>query len=73
MCFFIADAETLDTAFLFLVYSTTEYWSLVCSRSAWFIYSVLNEGLRVVTDAPVPLQRTTYECFQTSSHLSFDN
>ena len=61
--FFIADTETSDTAFLFLVYSTTEYWSLICSRSTWFIYNVLNEALRVVTDASVPIQRTTYEFF----------
>ena len=59
MCFFIADAETSDTALLFLVYSTAKYWSLICSRSAWFIYSVLNEALGVVTDASVSLQWNT--------------
>ena len=44
-----AGAQTLDTALLFLVYSTAEYWSLVCSRSTWFIFSVLNDALHVVT------------------------
>ena len=34
---------------------------------------VLNEALRVVTDAPIPLKRTTYDFFQTSRHLTFDN
>ena len=52
-------AKTSDTTFLCLVYSTADYWSLVCSRSTCFIYSVLNEALRVITDASVPLQRTT--------------
>ena len=34
-------------------YSTAEYWSRICCRSrpTWFIYSVLNDALRVVTDA----------------------
>ena len=54
-----AGDKTSDTALLFLVYSTAEYWSLVYSRSTWFIYSVLNKTLRVITDASVPLQRTT--------------
>ena len=31
-----AGAKTSDTAFLFFVYSTAEYWSLICSRSTWF-------------------------------------
>ena len=71
--FFIADAEISDTALLFSVYSTTKYWSLICSCSTCFIYNVLNEALRIVTDASISLQQTTYEFFQTSSHLSFDN
>ena len=44
-----ADAKISNTALLFLVYSTAEYWSLVYSRSTWFIFSVLNEALGVVT------------------------
>ena len=45
-----AGAKTSDTALLFLVYSTAEYWSLVCSRSTCFKYSVLNDALLVVTE-----------------------
>ena len=45
-----AGAKTSDTVLLFLVYSTAEYWSLVCSRRAWFIFNVLNDALRVVTE-----------------------
>ena len=46
-----AGAKTSDTALLFLVYSTAEFWNLVCFRSTrtWFIYSFLNDVLRVVT------------------------
>ena len=65
--------KTLDTALLIFGYSTAEYWSRICCRSTWFIYSVLNEVLRVVTDASIPLKRTTYDFFQTSSHLTFEN
>ena len=43
-------AKTSDTTLLFLVYSTAEYWSLVCSSSTCFIYNVLNDALRVVTE-----------------------
>ena len=66
-----AGAKTSDTTLLFLVYSTAEYWSLVCSRSTCFIHCVLNDALRVVTECLDISQRTTYQFFQTSSHLSF--
>ena len=38
---------------LIFSYSTAEYWSRICCRSTWFIYTsmVLNDALRVVTDA----------------------
>ena len=45
-----AGDKTSDTALLFLVYSTAEYWSLVCSRSTWLTFSVLNDALRVVIE-----------------------
>ena len=56
-----ADAKTSDTVLLFLVYSIAEYWSLVCSRSTWFIFSVLNDALRVVTKCfrPSPTNHLT--------------
>ena len=56
-------AITSDSAFLFIVYSTAEYWNLICSGSArtWFLYSVLNEALRVVTEclSPSPTDHLT--------------
>ena len=46
---------------LIFSYSIAEYWKRFCGRSTWFIrlYSVLNDALRVVTDASIPLKRTT--------------
>ena len=60
---------------LIFSYSKAEYWSRICCRSTWFIYTsmVLNDALRVVTDASISLKRTIYDLFQTSSHQTFDN
>ena len=49
-----AGSKTSDTALLFLVYLTADYWSLVCSRSTWFIFSAWNDVLRVVTGCLLP-------------------
>ena len=56
-----ANAKTSNTAFLFLVYLTSEYWSLVYFRSTWFIFSVLNEALGIVTGClrPSPTDHLT--------------
>ena len=68
-----AGAKTLRIATLSLVYSTAEYCAPVWCRSAYtrLIDSVLNDALRIVIDACVPLQRTTYPYSQASSQLSF--
>ena len=68
-----AGAKTLRIATLSLVYSTAEYCVPVWCRSAYtrLIDSVLNDALRIVTGACVPLQRTTYLYSQASKQLSF--
>ena len=65
--------QNIRYSFLNFSYSTAEYWSRICFRSTWFVYMVLNDALRVVTDASIPFKRTTYDFFQTSRHLTFDN
>ena len=68
-----AGAKTLRIATLSPVHSTAEYCAPVWYRSAHtrLIDSVLNDALRIVTDACVPLQRTTNLYSQASSQLSF--
>ena len=68
-----AGAKTLRIATLSLVYSAAEYCAPVWCRSAHtrLIDSVLNDALRWLLDACVPLQRTTYLYSQASSQLSF--
>ena len=68
-----ADAKTMRTAELSLIYSTAKYCApvLCCSAYTRFIDSVLNDALRVVIKCLRPLQRTTYPYFQASSQLSF--
>ena len=67
-----AGAKTLRIATLSLVYSTAEYCAPVWCRSAHtrLIDSVLNDALRIVLDACVPLQQTTYLYSQTYRHPS---
>ena len=69
-----AGAKTSDTALLFLVYSTAEYYSCVCSRNTWSILSVLNDSLPLLTGClrPSPTDHLK-QFFQKFSYLSFDN
>ena len=68
-----AGAKILRIATLSLVYSAAEYCAPVRCRSAHtrLIDSVLNDAMRIVLNACVPLQRTTYLYSQASSQLSF--
>ena len=68
-----AGVKTLQTAALSLVYPTVEICAAVCYRSAHIclIDSVLNDALRVVLGAYVPLHWTTYLYLLASNQLSF--
>ena len=65
-CFSFDLLQNIRYSSLIFSYSTAEYWSRICCRSTWFIYSVLNDALRVVTDASIALKGTTYDFFQHS-------
>ena len=66
-------AKTLHTAALSLIYSTAEYCAPAWCRSSHtrLIDSVLNDALRIVTGAYVPLRRTTFQFSHASSQLNF--